>query len=120
MKSKIVTNRSEIEVISFHEGEIGRDVIVLHETKNMVSGITIIHPHSRTKGHIHPDREEHYFVLSGNGYIMLDSEKFEISEGDGINVPPISMHTVVNPNDKPLEFFWAAFTDEPKITERKS
>jgi mannose-6-phosphate isomerase-like protein (cupin superfamily) len=83
----------------------------------MITGITVVHPHSHTKGHIHPHREEHYYVLSGSGYILLDAERFEIRPGDGINVPPLSLHTVVNPHSEPLEFLWAAFPDEPKLTK---
>jgi mannose-6-phosphate isomerase-like protein (cupin superfamily) len=111
----IVVHRTNATRESFHEGEVGRDVLVLLETQNMVTGITLVHPHSRTKGHIHPRREEHYYVLSGTGYILLDGQQYDIRAGDGINVPAVSLHTVVNPNDEPLEFFWAAFPDEPKL-----
>jgi oxalate decarboxylase/phosphoglucose isomerase-like protein (cupin superfamily) len=55
-------------------------------------------------------------VLSGSGHILLDDERYDIHIGDGINVPPVSLHIIVNPNDEPLEFFWAAFPDEPKLT----
>jgi mannose-6-phosphate isomerase-like protein (cupin superfamily) len=111
----IVVHRSDADKTSFHEGSIGRDVLVLQETQNMITGITVVHPHCQTKGHIHPKREEHYYVLSGSGYILLDDERYDIHAGDGINVPPVSLHTVVNPNDEPLEFLWAAFPDEPKL-----
>lgn len=113
----IVVHRSEVDRMTFHQGNIGRDVLVLHETENMITGITVVHPHSQTKGHIHPKREEHYYVLSGWGYIQLDDQRYEIHPGDGINVPPVSLHTVINPNAEPLEFFWSAFPDEPKISE---
>jgi mannose-6-phosphate isomerase-like protein (cupin superfamily) len=116
MEKPIVVNRSDAEKTSFHEGNIGRDVLILQNTSNMVTGITVIHPNCQTKGHIHPKREEHYYVLSGSGYLMLDDVRYEIKTGDGINVPPESLHTVVNPNNEPLEFFWAAFPDEPKLT----
>lgn len=115
MEKTIVVHRSEAKRESFHEENIGRDVIVLQETENLVTGITILYPHCQTKGHIHPRREEHYYVLSGSGYILLDDLRFDITVGDCINVPPVSLHTVVNPTDEPLEFFWAAFPDEPKL-----
>ena len=111
----IVVHRSDAGKTSLHKGRIGRDVLVLQETENMITGITVVHPHCQTKGHIHPEREEHYYVLSGSGYILLDDERHDIQLGDGINVPPVSLHTVVNPNDEPLEFLWTAFTDEPKL-----
>ncbi len=120
MNTKFVQGRSEADVSSYQSGEIGRDVILLHKTENIVTGITVVYPNSRTRGHAHPEREEHYFVLSGAGMIRLGDEEYPINEGDGINVPPVSIHTVINPNDRPLEFFWAAFPDEPKISGEAS
>ena len=119
MGNPIVVSRDEAPMTSMHEGEIGRDVIELLKTENLVTGITVVKSHCRTNGHIHPRREEHYYVLSGSGYIQLDDVRHEIKAGDGVNVPPVSLHTVVNPNDEPLEFFWAAFPDEPKIKPPK-
>jgi len=120
VSTKFVQGRNEAEVSSYQSGEIGRDVIVLHETDNMISGITVVHPNSQTRGHAHPEREEHYYVLSGAGVIRIGDEEYAIQKGDGINVPPISVHTVINPNEEPLEFFWAAFPDEPKLATEES
>ncbi len=117
MGQKIVVNRTEALVSTFENQDIHRDVLLLQETQNLVTGITIIHPKSRTRGHAHPQREEHYYVLSGSGYIMLDNEKHLITKGDDIYVPPTSVHTIFNPNDEPLEFFWAAINGEPKMSE---
>lgn len=115
MKYEIVKNRNDTMKSSYKDGKIGRDVYVLQDTPNLISGITVVLPHSQTKGHIHPDREEHYYVISGSGYIQLDEKKYEIKEGDGIYVPPVSLHIVVNNTDEPMEFFWTAFPDEPKL-----
>lgn len=116
MQQKIVVNRENGETSSFKDGNVGRDVVVLQKSKNLVTGITVIHPNSQTKGHIHPEREEHYYVLSGSGYVLLDKERHDIKAGDCIYIPPVSVHTVVNPNAEALEFLWAAFPDETKIT----
>ena len=116
MSTSYVVNRSEIEISRVKDGLVGRDVIVLQNREHMVSGVTVVHPQSQTRGHAHPKREEHYYVLSGEGYIQLGEERYPIRAGDGIHVPPISLHTVINPNHEPLEFFWAAFPDEPKLT----
>lgn len=119
MNRKIVVNRSEAQVSSFNNKDIHRDVLIMQETENLVTGITIIHPKSRTRGHAHPQKEEHYYVLSGAGYITLGGEKYLIEKGDDIFVPPISVHTIYNPNNEPLEFFWAAINGEPKIFEEQ-
>lgn len=115
-EQSIVVNRGQAYYSTMKEGEIGRDVYIMQDRKNMVSGVTVVHPRSRTRGHAHPRREEHYYILSGAGYIMLDDERHDFTVGADLYIPPRSTHTVVNPNDEPLEFFWAAFADEPKIT----
>jgi mannose-6-phosphate isomerase-like protein (cupin superfamily) len=115
MTHPIVVNREQSRFSTLQQGEIGRDVFVMHETPNITSGITRIHPRSRTQGHAHPRREEHYYVLSGRGYVLLDDQRYDIQAGDDVNIPPVSLHTVVNPYDEPLEFFWAAPSGEPKI-----
>jgi len=115
MTQRIVVNRSQAEHTSMHVGKVGRDVYTMLATENLVTGITSIHPHSQTHGHAHPKREEHYYVLSGKGYVQLDDARYDIQAGDDVYVPPVSVHTVVNTGDQPLEFFWAAIAGEPKI-----
>ncbi len=117
MEQKIVVNRKQAIYSTFSKNDIHRDVYLMQDTENLVSGITVVHPRSRTRGHAHPKREEHYYVLSGAGYILLDQERYEIHAGDDILVPPISVHTIYNPTDEVLEFFWAAIPGEPKISE---
>jgi len=119
MTQEYVVNKEAVERSSMKEGDIGRDVLILQASENMVTGLTIVHPHSRTRGHAHPEREEHYYVLRGEGFIYLGEERYPIKTGDGILVPPVSVHTVENPNDEPLEFYWAAFADEPKLTHEE-
>jgi mannose-6-phosphate isomerase-like protein (cupin superfamily) len=113
---KIVINREEANFSTYEKGDVRRDVYSMQETENLVTGITLVHPHSRTNGHSHPYKEEHYFIVTGSGYIQLDNARYEIHTGDDVCVPPVSVHTVVNPNDEPLEFFWAATPGEPKIS----
>ena len=115
MEQQIDVNREQAKFSRMEEGEVRRDVYVMLETENIVTGITCIDPHSRTNGHAHPRREEHYYVLRGKGHILLDEERHEIQAGDDIYVPPLSVHTLVNPSDDPLEFFWVALPGEPKI-----
>jgi len=114
--NKIVVDKEQVEFTSFDDGEkVKRDVYEMHKTKNLVTGVTIVYPHRQTKGHAHPKRDEHYYIIRGSGYLLLDQEKYEIKAGDDVLVPPTSVHTVVNPNDVPLEFFFAAIPGEPKV-----
>jgi mannose-6-phosphate isomerase-like protein (cupin superfamily) len=91
--------------------DIRRDVFMLINPEDsssgrIQSGITIVYPGCRTKGHAHPDREEVYFFLEGSGIMEADGEAWEVSPGDTFYVAPGPFHTTKNPNDFPLKFFW--------------
>jgi mannose-6-phosphate isomerase-like protein (cupin superfamily) len=91
--------------------EIRRDVFMLLNPEDsasgrLQSGITIVYPGCRTKGHSHPDREEVYFFLEGHGFMGVDDEEWEVGAGDTFYVFPGPFHTTRNPHDVPLKFFW--------------
>ena len=91
--------------------EIRRDVYMLINPEQSASGriqsgITIVYPGCRTKGHAHPDREEVYFFLEGRGIMEADGEACEVKPGDTYYVSPGPFHTTKNPYDFPLKFFW--------------
>jgi mannose-6-phosphate isomerase-like protein (cupin superfamily) len=72
--------------------EIRRDVYMLINPEQSASGriqsgITIVYPGCRTKGHAHPDREEVYFFLEGRGIMEADGEACEVKPGDTYYVP---------------------------------
>ena len=91
--------------------EIRRDVMMLINPEDSASGriqsgITIVYPGCRTKGHAHADREEVYFFLEGRGVMEADGEAWEVNPGDTFYVHPGPFHTTKNPYDFPLKFFW--------------
>lgn len=91
--------------------EIRRDVYMLinpdqSASGRIQSGITIVYPGCRTKGHAHPDREEVYFFLEGRGIMEADGQACEVKPGDTYYVSPGPFHTTKNPYDFPLKFFW--------------
>jgi len=109
---KAETGGSSFEALLRHEGDdIRRDVFMLINPEDSASGriqsgITIVYPGCRTKGHAHPDREEVYFFLEGSGTMEADGEAWEVGPGDTFYVAPGPFHTTKNPNDFPLKFFW--------------
>jgi len=91
--------------------EIRRDVLMIlspQETHSgrLESGITIIYPGCRTKGHAHADREEVYFFLEGQGIMGVGDEEWEVEAGDTFYVQPGPFHTTSNPHQTPLKLFW--------------
>jgi len=68
-------------------------------------GYTIIYPTGTTTGHTHDD-EEVYFVVSGEGIMVVGDEEYPIKAGDGLYVPPGVFHTTKQTGNQPLHVVW--------------
>lgn len=51
-----------------------------------------IEPHSTTAVSYHKVAEEIYYVLSGSGVALLNSERYELRQGDFLRLPPGTTH----------------------------
>jgi len=63
-----------------------------------------LRPGARTEAHHHPETEEIYYVLRGEGGIRLNAEEAAIRPGDAILIPPGTRHEAWNPGAEPLVF----------------
>ena len=75
-------------------------------TKRLKMGYTTIYPTGSTTGHTHADMEEVYFVISGEGEMVVGEDRFEIRTGDALYVPPNEFHTNYQKGNLPLVVFW--------------
>jgi mannose-6-phosphate isomerase-like protein (cupin superfamily) len=57
---------------------------------------------SETLRHFHQRTEELYYVIRGNGLMMLGDERFGISPGDTVLIPLGTPHHVANTGNEPL------------------
>lgn len=96
---------------------INRDKPVLRDTyflvdpkdspsRRLTMGHTTIYPTGTTTGHTHDDMEEVYFVISGEGIMVVGEDEFEIKPGDGLYVPPGVFHTTYQKGNQPLSVLW--------------
>lgn len=94
----------------------GRDRAVLRDTYFLVDpeqgpsrrlkmGHTTIYPTGSTTGHSHPE-EEVYFVVSGEGTMVVGDDEFSIRSGDALYVPPGVFHTTFQRGNLPLVVLW--------------
>lgn len=95
-----------------------RDKAVLRDTYFLVDfenngpsqrlkmGYTTIYPTGTTTGHSHDDMEEVYFVISGEGTMVVGDEEYDIKPGDGLYVPPGLFHTTKQKGNQPLQVLW--------------
>ena len=61
-------------------------------------------------GEMEPHRhhkEEVYIFTNGNGFVVVDGERYPVGPGDVAYIPPDALHSVVNEADEMLQ--WAAF-----------
>ena len=57
--------------------------------------------HSRKEQHAH---DHGILILQGSGEVQLGEEKYPISRGDVIHIPPDELHQLTNPGTEPLGF----------------
>jgi len=95
----------------------GRDKKVLRDTyflieqikgptRRMSCGHTTIYPTGSTTGHTHDDMEEIYFIISGEGTMIVGEDEYPIKAGDCLYCPPGEFHTTINTGLMPLVVVW--------------
>lgn len=75
-------------------------------SKNLTCGHTTIYPTGTTTGHSHADMEEIYYVLSGEGIMVVGDDEYPIKQGDALYVPPGQFHTTFQRGILPLTVLW--------------
>jgi mannose-6-phosphate isomerase-like protein (cupin superfamily) len=64
----------------------------------------VLPPGTSSIKHFHPIVEESYYVLSGQGRIVLDGEQRIVSAGDAIAIPTAIVHQIFNDTDSDVIF----------------
>ena len=57
-----------------------------------------------TMPHLHPRTEEIYYILQGQGEMILAHDKQNVVPGDAIAIPPGVPHQIINHTGEPLIF----------------
>ncbi|MHB8276671.1 MAG: cupin domain-containing protein [Candidatus Humimicrobiaceae bacterium] len=76
---------------------------IMEKTDFLTFGIVEISPGKNTKEHAHDNGEEFMFVIEGNGFVVIDSEKNTIKKGDLIFIRSHQKHQILNVSDKYLK-----------------
>lgn len=61
-------------------------------------------PGASTQPHYHREAEEIYYILAGRGRMRIGSEEADVKVGDGIAIPPGSVHSISNTGAEDLVF----------------
>ena len=72
--------------------------------RNQSLAEALLPPGAATEPHLHPMTEEIYYVLRGIGQMTLGKERQRVGPGDGVLIPPGTLHTIENVGEEPLVF----------------
>lgn len=61
-------------------------------------------PGQSTQPHYHPQTEEIYYILQGQGRMCIGQESRDVGIGDAIAIPPGAPHQITNTGERTLLF----------------
>ena len=71
----------------------------------LAAGRTVLESGSSIGEHVHPNTEELYLILEGEGQAVLDGESFPVGPGDLYVCKAGHSHGLSNTSEAPLAFF---------------
>ena len=78
---------------------------VLKEEPTRKLKLLKVKPHSSLSMQRHQYRSESWYVVEGEGYIILHGVKFRLQKGDSIDIDVMEWHKLVNDTDNDLIIF---------------
>ena len=77
--------------------------------EKLILSSTLLEPNKSTSGHFHDGQEEVYFFMKGSGEMELDSNRFQVKEGDIVNIEDGVFHKVHNTSSTKQLYFVCVF-----------
>lgn len=74
--------------------------------RHSVAQITL-HSGKASRKHYHPEAEESYYILAGQGRVVMDDETRDLKAGDALLIPPNVVHQIFNDSTNELLIFLA-------------
>ena len=71
---------------------------------NLKMGLVSVRPHAALPVHTHVREDQLYYVLDGEGTIVMNDQTFELKPGRAVAIPPGVAHGVRNESDRPLRY----------------
>ncbi len=76
------------------------------------SGLWWLHPGREGAPDIHPNADEIYYVVSGEGRLLLGDEAYTVRKGMTVFIPRNVTHQTFNTGDEDLCYYWI-FAPQP-------
>ena len=64
----------------------------------------VLPPGCSSRPHYHPVAEETYYILSGQGKMLVDGKVHTLRPGDALLIHTLEVHQIFNPGQTELEF----------------
>jgi len=66
--------------------------------------LSVLGPRKRPHSPHRHEEEEVFFILEGEGRVVVDDKEFKLSAMSAVFIPPGSLHGIENIGDKPLKY----------------
>lgn len=110
MEGKIIFRETEqIEPIdTSHNLGIKQVLLTNNETESDITQVAIgtLAPGEFVEKHFHVDMEESFYFLEGNGYYLIEGEKYPVKPGTYIHIPKDAEHYLKAEGETPLRFIY--------------
>lgn len=78
----------------------------LQNVKNIAVGMTIIAPGDRTSYHVHLKEEETWYIVEGQGLLLVDGQELEVEKDTIIVILPSEYHQITNIGQAEMKILW--------------
>ena len=87
-----------------HEERPWGSFTVLHTNSSHQVKKLVVNPGMRLSLQSHKFQSEHWFIVSGSGFVQLDDKHIGVKEGGSVDVPIGVRHRIACTSDQPLIF----------------
>jgi mannose-6-phosphate isomerase-like protein (cupin superfamily) len=98
--------RHDAPVYKTLDGSLIRELMhpAVHGNRTQSLAEATVRPGQTTRIHRHGQAEEMYYILAGEGLMVVDNENQAVHAGDAIHIPPGAWHSMTNTGHVDLVF----------------
>lgn len=115
-----VRRRDEIEPFVTKDTSLIREIMAPQNSRIERQSLAeaTLRPGAETQAHLHPNTEEIYYILSGEGWMAIEQERRRVGPGDAIGIPAGRRHQIRNVGESDLVLLCCcapAYTDADTV-----
>ena len=101
-----IVNRNDVKAFITKDTSEIREILAPRNSiiKRQSLAEARVAPGQTTEEHYHIQTEEIYYILQGNGRMVIDGEERDVKALDGIVIPLSARHKIINTGDGDLVF----------------